>query len=308
MKKHLRKAFSLIELSIIIVVIGVLIAGTISAVDLVKKSKLATARALTESSPVAGISGLKIWVETTLDKAVIPATNLVDEDIIDDKAVVTRWNDINPQSKTKYNLTYNSTGNQPSYKKYGINDLPTINFTPDSYFTIPNCQMFNNSNYTVFIVDMLTEPATAGSNFNMALIGGSSADANTNASTNITITYNYTTANKYSQITFNGGTYNYNFNNYAPHIHTLRFDSNKYNGSTYVTSSDYWLDGGGAIDASTTSGKVNNCYQAWLGGDASKSYYKGYISELIIFNKALTDEERKAIEEYLGKKYKIQIN
>jgi hypothetical protein len=307
MKKNFSKAFSLIELSIIIVVIGVLIAGTISGVDLIKKSKLATARALTESSPVVGINGLKIWVETTLDKAVIPATNLVDEDIIDDKALITTWNDINPQSKTKYNLT-GLTVNRPSYKKYGINDLPTINFTPNSYFIIPNCQMFNNGNYTVFIVDMLTEAAIVESDFNMALIGGRSVDANTNASTNITLTYRYTTADKYSQIIFNGGTYNYNFNNYAPHIHTLRFDNNKYDGSTYETSSDYWLDGGDAIDALTTTGRINNCYQAWLGGDTSKSYYKGYISELIIFNKALTDEERKAIEEYLGKKYKIQIN
>lgn len=46
-------AFSLIELSIVVLVIGILIAGFIQGSKLVSKAALNSARTLTESSPVA---------------------------------------------------------------------------------------------------------------------------------------------------------------------------------------------------------------------------------------------------------------
>jgi prepilin-type N-terminal cleavage/methylation domain-containing protein len=46
-------AFSLIELSIVILVIGLLIAGAIQGSKMISKAALSSARTLTESSPVA---------------------------------------------------------------------------------------------------------------------------------------------------------------------------------------------------------------------------------------------------------------
>ncbi len=37
-------------------------------------------------------------------------------------------------------------------------------------------------------------------------------------------------------------------------------------------------------------------------------YYKGYISEIIVFEKVLTTEERTAVNKYLSKKYAIKIS
>jgi hypothetical protein len=37
-------------------------------------------------------------------------------------------------------------------------------------------------------------------------------------------------------------------------------------------------------------------------------YYQGNIGEIIIFNRGLKNEERRSIEEYLGKKWKIEIS
>lgn len=293
MKKPHSKAFTLLELAFVILIIGIFVAGIMSAKDLVKKSKLANARALTESSPVAGTSGLKIWVETTLDNAISPNTNL------EDGAAITQWNDINPQSKVKYSL---SGGSSPFYKEFGINDLPSLNFVPNSYLTIPNCRMFNNINYTVFIVDMLTEPQNPNSDFTMALLGGNNIDANSNNSSNITLSYNYTIANKYYQTLFNystPGTYNYTFTTFVPHIHTLKYDS----GTSY-----YWLDSGITADSQKPNGQIDNCYQSWLGKDYGKNYYRGYVSELILFNRSLTDDERQTIETYLSKKYNIMLS
>ncbi|MBU6339738.1 MAG: prepilin-type N-terminal cleavage/methylation domain-containing protein [Rickettsiales bacterium] len=302
MKKPYSKAFTLLELAFVILIIGIFVAGVMSAKDLVKKSKLANARALTESSPVAGTSGLKIWVETTLDNAISPNTNLADG------TAITQWNDINPQSKVKYNLT---AGSSPSYKEFGIGDLPSLTLRPSSYLNIPNCKMFNNSNYTVFIVDMPTT-ITGSDEGVVTLMGGNLSDG-TNSSSNITLNYYHLGySNKYNAIVFTSNpntSYSYDFVQLVPHIHTLRFDSNEYYNPGYGAT-DYWVDGGVTRDAQKTGleGTINNCYSSYIGKSAASQGYNGYISEFIIFNRALSDDERQAIETYLSKKYNIKIS
>ena len=68
---------------------------------------------------------------------------------------------------------------------------------------------------------------------------------------------------------------------------------------TSSSTLSYWLDGGVNANAQTSYDSVSNCYQSYLGKDFSKINYKGYVSELIMFKKALTTEERQAIETYL---------
>ncbi len=54
-------AFSLIELSIVILIIGILVAGVTKGSTLYQKIKLSSARSVTNNSPVAYISGLSVW-------------------------------------------------------------------------------------------------------------------------------------------------------------------------------------------------------------------------------------------------------
>ncbi len=49
-----------------------MIAGIFGGSVLIKKSKLATAQSLTNSSPVVSTPDLKVWAKTSLDDAVIP--------------------------------------------------------------------------------------------------------------------------------------------------------------------------------------------------------------------------------------------
>ncbi|MBP7709944.1 MAG: prepilin-type N-terminal cleavage/methylation domain-containing protein [Rickettsiales bacterium] len=134
------KAFSLIEISIVILIIGILVAGVTQSSRLIAKSKLQTAQTLTKSSPVAGVRGLLFWFEPTLDESFISSET-------NDQTVITQWNDINPQNTVKYNATagqktnsalvsYNmapggTSGNTsgPTYIVNGINNLPTLRFT-----------------------------------------------------------------------------------------------------------------------------------------------------------------------------------
>jgi len=53
------RAFSLLEVSIVIVIIGVLIIGVIGSKHLVKKARLNAAIAITRSSPISGIPNNK---------------------------------------------------------------------------------------------------------------------------------------------------------------------------------------------------------------------------------------------------------
>ncbi|MFM7620236.1 MAG: prepilin-type N-terminal cleavage/methylation domain-containing protein [Alphaproteobacteria bacterium] len=63
------KAFSLIELSIVILIIGILVAGVTQSSRLIRQMALSSARALTQSSPVPSIAGLVSWYEPTSEKS-----------------------------------------------------------------------------------------------------------------------------------------------------------------------------------------------------------------------------------------------
>ena len=57
------KAFTLIEVSIVILIVGIMIAGTFIGNRLVAKSRLAAAESLARSSPVPGIKDNMLWLK-----------------------------------------------------------------------------------------------------------------------------------------------------------------------------------------------------------------------------------------------------
>jgi prepilin-type N-terminal cleavage/methylation domain-containing protein len=67
-KKEKKKAFSLIELSVVMILIGLLAVGVIGGQALIQQAQVAKARSLTSSSPVMIVEDLSLWLETTLDQ------------------------------------------------------------------------------------------------------------------------------------------------------------------------------------------------------------------------------------------------
>jgi prepilin-type N-terminal cleavage/methylation domain-containing protein len=65
----IKNAFTLIELSAVIVIIGILIAGVTTATGLVKKSKIAAAQSLTKASPISGITDNALWLESSTESS-----------------------------------------------------------------------------------------------------------------------------------------------------------------------------------------------------------------------------------------------
>ena len=170
MAKNHRTAFSFIEVSIVIVVLGIMIIGVGKGLDLFRDYRIAAAQHETETSRVVSVDGLVFWYETTL-----PQSFLASDDV-DDGVVISQWNDISSQGSIKlhakagqktddtqitYNISDNGTaGNTsgPTYILDGINHLPTLRFTNtttnDFRYLVVDRRMRNNAGVgmTLFVV------------------------------------------------------------------------------------------------------------------------------------------------------------
>ncbi len=116
------KAFSLVELSIVILIIGVLIAAVGQGIDLLQDGRLTAARMISQSSKVSSISGLVMWIDATSDKAFITS------EIDGDTASISAWYDVNQQSISKNNFLQPTLTSKPTYKANVINGLPVVSF------------------------------------------------------------------------------------------------------------------------------------------------------------------------------------
>lgn len=287
MPSNRREAFSLIELSIVILVIGILIAGAIQGSKLIDKSRLYSARALTQSSPVAGIQDLSFWVESTSLKS------FTSEDI-NDGDVVDKWNDINPQNPGGNNLTQNTTNNRPIYVTGSINHLPAVRFDGASY----NGDFLNQNNFqitpniTIFIVSEIT--LVDDTNDSILSMDASSGDFQIRSDSTSTFLASLlsnnlgaTTAPESSSDLMN-----------STSLITYRFSSTSSNVILRVNGSQVSIDtyNGGLYPTQNLILACNRTALKCLGAD---------IGEVIIFNRDLKTSEMASIEEYLKKKWKI---
>lgn len=69
---HQFKAFTLLELSFVILIIGILVAAIILGQNLIGRSRMTSAQTMTQSSPIISISDLRMWLETSLDRSFRP--------------------------------------------------------------------------------------------------------------------------------------------------------------------------------------------------------------------------------------------
>ncbi len=124
MKRNFQKAFSLIELSIVILIIGLLVTGAVKGASVYKKIKIVSAASLTNNSVVSSISNLETWYETTSSKSFY-------QDNLSDGQDLSVWRDINPTKVKKLNLEKNNfgTGNLPDYAENCLMACPALTLT-----------------------------------------------------------------------------------------------------------------------------------------------------------------------------------
>lgn len=282
----MKKAFSLIELSIVILIIGIIVAGITQGSRLVKEFRLSAARSLTRSSPVHSIPGVFFWLDATSETA-------FDTDV-DEGSAVQNMYDQNIQTNDKVHFTQATSGKRPIYRRELVNKLPGLYFdgTDDVLQSVSQYHVTtvspNNEN-TFFYVGYFPSTVAFPGYFNFQISGG----AERIYFAGFTATPKFTYVAEITNSINGGNTLARNL------IATLE----KKNGTQRI-----YINGAqtatGANTATFSSFSSNFFVGARL---ASTGFARVDVGEVIFFDRALKDEERESIETYLSKKWGIKI-
>jgi prepilin-type N-terminal cleavage/methylation domain-containing protein len=295
-KKSSKLAFSLVEMSMVILIIGILIAGISGGADLYSDYRFVTAKNLTKNSRVGRIEDLEMWLETSSDESFAtgtdPYVNLSSDPA--DGAKIGMWRDINPKltSANRFNIFRNSVlDNQPTYTRMGINSVPALKFdNTDSLNTYTFTSRLNTAKFSVFLVMNHNNLGGGAYNFVFYSRGGF---------TGYSLLVQKLTSSNIQSLNYvlgNGGSWQGSASvvksSEVPIIVTFVFDG--------VTSKLYR----NGVEYSTSfsgSYNINGSVQTYLAP-------RGYLGEFIYFSRNLIEVEQKDIEKYLSKKWAINLN
>ena len=330
MKKN--KAFSLVELSVVILIIGILVAGVTQSGRLIRQIKLSTARSITSSSDVASIRDITAWFEASTEGVFTDINGNTD---VEDKVQIDYWRDTNPQKSKgdKPQLANSATNAKPKYVSSGINGIPSVYFdggankagafpsdaTPDYIYSTDGPTMpliSKDKTYSMFAVFR----ADIGKVNNTSIITQIGANDAANS------------PQSFASIGFIGSA---NDKGLPGFISGPDKASSWVKGTAINDQTDYIV--GALVDfvAPSPVGKssvklfVNSltpvnedtydskttyvstdviANKFSIGGNAGSTpanHFTGLISEVIIFDRKLKDEEAQSVMKYLRKKYNI---
>lgn len=300
------KAFSLIELSIVIVIIGILISGVIQGSNLIYGARLNTARSLSQKSPIIAMEDLILWMDVTQEGVTTNADGLID---VEEGEYIDIWRDVNPQAKSNMAFTAPASTNRPIYREEGINGLPALEFdgledlSNGDYLSTPETMATRQpNNHTIFAVFAPIEgndnplqgvlvklDGTRNSPYSVVFHGNSNRVVSlSNSSENNTEFI----SNNVKQVT-------------KAIIATVTHNSDN------ITSGFHLYINGGNLDTGDANTSVRPSGDALVIGrqrEASATRFcKCFISEIIMFDRVLENSERDLVEEYLGRKWSIVL-
>lgn len=293
---QIKKAFSLIEMSIALIVIGILIAAIMQGKNMVSNFRLNSAQSLTNSSPVNSIQGLVLWLEPTMPESFL-------QNQTTENSQITQWNDISSQATNKY-YAFASASSGITYK-----EVSDIYLLPSVYFSGSTSALFElstkesslsstaiatpNNDFTFFIVAQLRAVSSSFVSSTIFLNGNSAAG------------WGYAVGGSENsgkrQIKFLGETDN--------NVLTATSSAKpEIISATYQRGGAIKLFTNGVLESLTSSTSVSKIPSGnfYIGNSSSANPWQGYISEIIIFDRVLSDANRQLIEQYLGQKYGIK--
>ena len=286
MKKHPPKAFSLIEISVVILIIGILIAGISTGVDLFYDSRLATAQSLTKNAPVPRIEGLFTWIETTSPESFSSAPK--------DGASIGLIKDLSFKMDKANFVQTGADGLKPIYKQQNLNNLPALYFDGSNDFLVTEksytSSIFSNSQVTIFMV--------------IKYVGAN----------NITAVFLKHELVPYrTGLEINDGKVRFDFPN--PEKNAIMASSvvnkniiitgisNKSNQKLYINSNMEY-----DISNTDNTNITSSASTIFLGKNYNDYFPTNFnFGELIIYDRALTAKELDLVTKYLSKKWAIKI-
>jgi prepilin-type N-terminal cleavage/methylation domain-containing protein len=318
MKKN--KAFSLVELSVVILIIGILVAGVTQSGRLIRQIKLSTARSITASSDVASIRDVTAWFEASTDGIFVDVNNVTD---VENNAVIKTWNDVNPQKPKgdrpvlKVSTATGDEETKPKYITNGINGIPSVYFDGTDYIfstDVPTMPLISgDKTYSMFavfrsdlgkvetksIITQIGDGALADNKFvSIGFIGSPTNKGKPGFITNNTTA----SSNWIRDVGINDQT-DYIVGVTADLTGTVALSS----ANVYLNSIDPLIStqfpSAGAYE--TTSIIADKFIIGASTKTATDQFFKGMISEVIIFDRKLKAEEAVSVMKYLRKKYNI---
>ena len=295
-KMFAKKAFSLIELSFVILIIGIVMIGITQSSRLVNQFKLSSARSQTKNSPIDSIPSLAAWFETTREES-------FNDSEAADSSYVSTWYDVNSSSNNKHPVTSTTPPTtSPLYIANCINGLPCLRFDGfASFLTFGDSggSFLTNSDYTIFVV----EQRRSG---NQGFFFGSSYGSMT-SNDRVMLGYSSSTSLLYSHdVNDYSLTVSYAASNVTAKLHSFRFAQAGSGSRTYfINGAQSTLSAGTGADPTAPITSFRFAAIGYSIGSGYSGYFNGDIAEIIIYTRALNDVERGSVEGYLKKKWAI---
>ncbi len=287
-----RKGFTLIEIAAVMILSSLLLIaltkGIIGKKSIIKDVRLKQAKALTKNSPIYHMNDLVIWYENSLDES-FEASEAVED------GNVSIWYNIAPNYYYKNNATQSTVDYQPKYRKDSFNGLPSIEFDGLNHYMPLNLDYLVESSYTIFVVASRSSVGTE--DFFLAGEGswtGKNLHLGHRSGSAITLAHfgsdiNYYTDSKWSTNKLYIHSFYFSLSSDIRKIYLNKeLKVSQYKPDALLSDNRYNI---GRIRASNDA--RNNCHCT--------------ISEIIIFSRALGNEEINDVHNYLGKKYQISL-
>jgi prepilin-type N-terminal cleavage/methylation domain-containing protein len=303
-KNEKKKGFTLIELSIVLIIIGLLVAGIVAGSNLIDAAKLSKAQSLTKNSPVGAINGLVLWLESTLEDSYKKTEGL------EEGTIVSYWKNYNKQIVGNH-ATQTSSGNEPSFEKNSETNLPAIRFNGSTdRFDIPSkvlnmpITIFFAGSFSSFVGTPYIIAKKFDSNVGSISLLADGDDVTGDGQITFTVSYDGNTSATIpaGQISVDEGV-----------IVTARFDAGKtydisLNGATPVPTAGASLTASAVVTNSLIEAKIGVFRNMTVTpAYAPGSEFNGDMFEIIIYNRVLSESEVDEVEGYLAKKWDISL-
>lgn len=315
------KAFSLVEISVVIVILMIMIAGLIQSSRVIKSMRLTTARSVTQSSAMPWINYIVTWYDATATDAFIDSET-------DDGDLISRWNGAEIRYSDRIMLTQVDDTKKPVLVSNGMYGLPSIKFDGiNDYLQSENSEqaILSYRSGTAFIVfepktvastekrSIFYQGSECGREFDLAYsfnnikgnFGLASSSEGCGSTSATTSSFDYVVPNEKiisSIVIYQAPMTNNSIDNIKIYRNGYLQTSSAINGgynSPIIESSKKYSDSSGRLYLGAK--KMDN-------GANPTSFFNGMIGEIIVFNRSLNNEDRKEIEKYLGKKWGIKVN
>lgn len=287
-KKKEGKAFSILEIALSFLVIGMILAAVIHSAKLMVKANLIRGRQLTSTSSVNFIKNLSIWHD-----AVSKESYDSREFEINGGDKIGKWLSIAKVSSDDIinSASQNNDDNKPLYVATNYRDLPLVKFNGDDVLSLPD-DIFpsGNSPYTIFIVAKIES------------FGGTVLEAGSGSNIN---RFSFESSGDFVVY---GGSASKEFDFQTGGSGVLQIIAHSYDGTTSNKNTNkVWVNGVASSTGGTSSGTAKTTESTPVNIGSSSGSIGGHIGEIIVFNRALNTGEREDIEKYLSKKWNIDL-